>query len=87
MRLEYDPEADAAYITLREGVPFAFTLNRDDARNIDYGPDNLPIGVEFLGVSHGVDLTDLPQRGLGAAAGLIGREAAADQTSPCRDVA
>ena len=61
MRLEYDPEADAAYITLREGVPFAFTLNLDDARNIDYGPDNLPIGVEFLGVSHSVDLTDLPQ--------------------------
>jgi hypothetical protein len=28
------------------------------ARNIDYGPDNLPIGVEFLGVSQGVDLTD-----------------------------
>jgi uncharacterized protein YuzE len=62
MRLEYDPEAAAVYIYLREGVPFAFTHNIDDARNIDYGPDNLPIGVELLAVSHGVDLTDLPQR-------------------------
>jgi hypothetical protein len=50
------------YHYLREGVPFAFTHNLDDARNIDYGPDNLPIGVELLGVSHGVDLTNLPQR-------------------------
>jgi hypothetical protein len=47
---------------LREGVPFAFTHNVDDARNIDYGPDNKPIRVELLGVSQGVDLTDLPQR-------------------------
>jgi uncharacterized protein YuzE len=61
MRLEYDPEADAVYIYLREGVPFAFTHDVDDARNIDYGPDNLPIGVEFPGVSQGVDLTGLPQ--------------------------
>jgi hypothetical protein len=36
--------------------------NLDDACNIDYRPDNLPIGVELLGLSHGVDLTDLPQR-------------------------
>jgi hypothetical protein len=38
------------------------THNVDRDRNIDYGPDNLPIGVELLGVSNGVDLTDLPQR-------------------------
>jgi uncharacterized protein YuzE len=62
MKIEYDPEADAACIYLREGVPFAFAHNVDDARHIDYGPDEKPIGVEFLGVSHGVDLTDLPQR-------------------------
>jgi hypothetical protein len=40
----------------------AFTHNVDDACNIDYGPDNQPIGVELLSVSRGVDLTDLPQR-------------------------
>jgi uncharacterized protein YuzE len=62
MRLEYDPEADAVYIWLREGVPFAFNLNLDDGRNISYGPDEQPIGIELLGVSQGVDLTDLPQR-------------------------
>lgn len=62
MKLEYDAEADAVYIRLRTGVPFAFTHHMDDARNIDYGADNQPIGVELLGVSSGVDLRDLPQR-------------------------
>jgi uncharacterized protein YuzE len=62
MKLDYDPGADAAYITLRPGVPFAFTHHVDDDRNTDYGPDNQPIGVELLGVSHGLDVTDLPQR-------------------------
>jgi uncharacterized protein YuzE len=62
MRLEYDPEADAVYIYLREDMPFALTHTLDDARNIDYGRDEKPIGVELLGVSHGIDLTDLPQR-------------------------
>jgi hypothetical protein len=47
---------------LRDGVPFGFTLNLDDARNIDYGTDDKPIGVELLAVSQGVDLTDLPYR-------------------------
>jgi uncharacterized protein YuzE len=62
MRLTYDPEADAVYIYLREDVPFAFNYNLDDGRNISYGPDEKPIGVELLGVSQGVDLTDLPCR-------------------------
>jgi hypothetical protein len=53
MKLHYFADTD---------VPFAFTHNLDLDRNIDYGPDNLPIGVEFLGVSQGLDLTDLPQR-------------------------
>jgi predicted RNase H-like HicB family nuclease/uncharacterized protein YuzE len=62
MSLDYDPDADAAYITLRHGVPFAFTHNVDDERNIDYGVDDRPIGVELLGVRHGVNLTGLPHR-------------------------
>lgn len=62
VKLTFDPEADAVYITLREDVPFAFTHNVDLDRNIDYGSDDKPIGVELLGVSQGVDLTDLPCR-------------------------
>jgi uncharacterized protein YuzE/predicted RNase H-like HicB family nuclease len=62
MSLEYDPDADAAYITLRPGMPFAFRHSVDDERNIDYGTDDRPIGVELLGVRHGVNLTGLPHR-------------------------
>jgi uncharacterized protein YuzE len=58
MKLQYDPEADAVYIYLREDVRFSFNFNLDDGRIISYGPDSKPIGVELLGVSQGVDLTD-----------------------------
>jgi uncharacterized protein YuzE len=62
MKVDYDPEADAVFVTLREGVPFAFSVHLDFDRHIDFGPDEQPIGVELLGVSQGVDLTDLPER-------------------------
>lgn len=61
MQFEHDPRADAVYVWLRPGVEQAFGLNLDDSRYIDYGEDNLPIGVEFLGVSQGVDLEDVPE--------------------------
>ena len=35
MTLEYDPDANAIYVYLRPGVPFAFTHHVDDERNID----------------------------------------------------
>ncbi len=62
MRLEHDQEADAVYVWLREGVRRAFGNRLDDARYIDFGEDNLPIGVELLGVSRGVETEDLPER-------------------------
>ena len=62
MRLEHDRRANAIYVYLREGVEQAFGLNLDDSRYIDYGEDNRPIGVEFLHVSRGVNLDDVPER-------------------------
>ncbi len=62
MRLEYDRRGDAIYVYLREGVEQAFGLNLDDSRYVDYGEDNLPIGIEFLHVSQGVNLDDVPER-------------------------
>jgi uncharacterized protein YuzE len=62
MNVEYDAQADAVFITLRPGVPFAFSVHLDDDRHIDFGPDEKPMRIELLGVSRGVDLTDLPQR-------------------------
>jgi uncharacterized protein YuzE len=60
--VEHDPQADALYIRLSD-KPYAFGEDIDHARRIDYAADRTPIGVELLYVSHGVDLTDLPQAG------------------------
>jgi uncharacterized protein YuzE len=61
MEFEYDPEADAVYIRLRD-LPYAFGEDLDHARRIDYAADQKPIGIELLNVSHGVNLADLPAR-------------------------
>jgi uncharacterized protein YuzE len=61
MRLEYDPDVNAAYIWLRE-LPCAFGENLDHSRRIDYAADHEPIGIELLNVHRGVDLDNLPGR-------------------------
>lgn len=58
--LEYDPDADAAYITFRD-APWDHMDILDDYRNIDYAPDGEPVGVELLYVSKGVNLDGLPR--------------------------
>ena len=60
MRLELDPQADAAYVWLRE-LPYAFGEDLDHERRIDYAADRQPIGVELLNVSRGVNVSDLPR--------------------------
>lgn len=60
MRLEHDPEANAANVYLRE-LPFACGRELDDSRTIDYAADKKPIGIELLYVSDGVNLQDLPE--------------------------
>jgi uncharacterized protein YuzE len=62
MRLEYDSEADAVYIWLREDMARAFGLDLDSSRYVDFGPDERAIGVELLHVSRGVDTAALPGR-------------------------
>lgn len=62
MRLEYDSEADAAYVWLREGAERAFGIDLDNRRYVDFGTDEVPVGIELLGVSLGVDTTGLPGR-------------------------
>lgn len=59
MRITYDPEADAVYVTLRD-VPYAFGETLDPDRRIDYGRDRKPIGIELLNVHRGVNVADLP---------------------------
>ena len=60
MKLEYDKQADAIYIHLKE-APYAYGKDLDDERRVDFAADNTPIGVELLCVSQGVMLDDLPE--------------------------
>ncbi len=59
VKVQYDREADALYITLCE-APWSFTRSLGELRNVDYAADGSPIGVELLRASKGVDLTDVP---------------------------
>ena len=57
----YDPDADALYVHLID-AEVARSTSLDDLRIIDHSADHRVIGVEFLGVSGGVDLEDIPHR-------------------------
>jgi uncharacterized protein YuzE len=57
----YDPGADALYVYLMN-MKVERSTSLDDLRIIDYSADGRVIGVEFLGVSGGVDLSDIPYR-------------------------
>jgi uncharacterized protein YuzE len=57
---EHDPEADAIYVRLSDR-PYARTEELDDRRNVDYDAEGRAVGVEFLSVSKGVDLSEVPQ--------------------------
>ncbi len=54
-RVSYDREADALYVKLTD-APFAREQSIDDARHLNLAADGEVIGLEVLGVSHGVDL-------------------------------
>jgi uncharacterized protein YuzE len=62
MRVDHDRKADAIYVWLRD-LPYAFGVDLDHARHIDYAGDEKPIGIELLNVSRGVNLDNLPERG------------------------
>lgn len=59
MKFKHDPQADATYIYLSE-KPYAYGKDLDDERRIDYASDSVPIGVELLCVSKGVNIHGLP---------------------------
>jgi uncharacterized protein YuzE len=55
----FSPTADAIYVYLND-QPVAYTKELDDYRLIDYSADGAVVGIEFLGVSGGIDLSDIP---------------------------
>jgi hypothetical protein len=64
IQVRHSPSADALYVRCSDR-PVAYTedISRTRAyeRGVDNAEDGTPVGVEFLGVSRGVDLTDVPR--------------------------
>lgn len=61
MYLTYDETADAVYVYF-ERRDVDRTDQLADRVNVDYAADGIPIGVEFLDVSLGIDLDNVPHR-------------------------
>jgi uncharacterized protein YuzE len=63
LHLEHDRKADAVYVRIKAaGERINRTKELDENRILDYAVDGSVIGIEFLNVSNGVDLSDLPHR-------------------------
>ena len=58
MKIEYDSEANALYITLRE-APVAETDEVTERLIVDYDAAGQPIGIEILGVRELLNPEDL----------------------------
>lgn len=58
---EHDSESDAIYVWLID-EPARRSVQIDDCRTIDYSEDRRVVGIEFLGVGGGIDLSDIPFR-------------------------
>ncbi len=61
MHVQYDSEADAVYVRLREPIGDVKSRPVDDARIVDYDAEGHVVGVELLDASHGIDLEGLPE--------------------------
>jgi len=61
IQFKHDEAADAVYVELRN-EPYSYGKDLDDSRRVDYGSDDVPVGIEFLNVSLGVNVDDLPEQ-------------------------
>ena len=61
MQLEIDRRANAAYVTISD-ADVAETRELDPYRRLDVDGLGKVIGIEFLSISRGVDLSELPHR-------------------------
>jgi uncharacterized protein YuzE len=61
MQLTYDEVADAVYVYFNHHEVDRTEELSDDVI-VDYDAQGEPIGVEFLDVSEGIDLDDVPHR-------------------------
>jgi len=59
MKIEYDPEVDALYISFKQGPTQVTTLQLNPNVAIDLGPYEEIMGIEILGASEHADLDRL----------------------------
>ncbi len=55
----YDPEADTLYVRFTD-AEVSHTTSLGDLRLVDYDAKDEIVGIEFIDVSGGIDLHDLP---------------------------
>lgn len=58
MKIEYDPEADALYIQIREASPHD-NIDIEDGVTVDMDEDSHIVGIEILDASKRLSPTDL----------------------------
>lgn len=63
MTIRFDPDADALYVAFadRRAGDVARTEELGDGRQVDYDASGAILGVEFLFVSQGLNLTGVPR--------------------------
>ncbi len=59
MRVLYDAAVDALYLPLRRGGRVGQSIVIDVKRIVDLDDRGNPVGIEIMGASHGVQLSDL----------------------------
>lgn len=60
-QVRFDAEADCLYVRL-SAKPVAKSQSLDDLRLVDYAADESVVGVEFIGVGGGIDLSGIPSQ-------------------------
>lgn len=61
MRVLYDAAVDALYLPFRRGARVSESVVVDVKRTLDLDERGKPVGIEIMGASHGVQLSDLAE--------------------------
>jgi uncharacterized protein YuzE len=61
MYITYDTEADAAYVRLGDDDASVGARRLDERRYLHLDADGVPVAVEFLFISQGVDFEGIPR--------------------------
>ena len=57
MKIKYDPQVDAAYISFKSGPTQVTTIRVTEDLAIDFGPNEEIVGIEVLDASQHLDLS------------------------------